>query len=298
MYRSTILRTSALFLAACSTLSCIEGKKKPGGSQSSSGSPAAAAVRPVGDTGTVEGTITMEGDPAPVQPGLAERVPTECPNALAAYNLLFREGTGRKVADVFVGVTGYSGAAAEKAAPVQVSARGCTWDRRTYGLTAKQYLQVKSADSLPYLPQLFGANAGASLVAVPGGSAVSVYPHKGAGMYLLVDQMRNFTQATVLVVKFSTFDVTGLDGKFRIEGVPVGTSKLSAYLPTVNLRSEQSITVSKDKTTQIDVKLRFDAAAFAQSAAASAAKGSTSPPSAPIQNPAEAPSAAQPVAPK
>lgn len=297
MYRSTLSCSLVLWLAVGSTLGCIEGKKKSGGGQASQNSPAAAVEKPVGDTGIVEGTITMEGDPAPVQPGLADRVPKECSNALAAYNLLFREGTGRKVADVFVGVTGYSGAAAEKTTPVQVSARGCSWDRRTYGLTAKQFLQVKSADSLPYLPQLFGANAGASLVAVPGGGAVSVYPHKGAGMYLLVDQMRNFTQATVLVVKFSTFDVTGLDGKFRIEGVPVGSSKLSAYLPTVNLRTEQPITVSKNKTTQIDVKLRFDAAAFAQSAAATAAKGSASPGGS-LQNPAVAASAALPVAPK
>lgn len=291
MYRPTLLGSVVLLLAVGSSLGCIEGKKKAGGGQSSSAVPVSA--KPVGDTGTVEGTITMEGDPAPVQPGLAERVPPECSNALATYNLLFREGAGRKVADAFVGVTGYSGAAAEITTPVQVTARGCAWDRRTYGLMPKQFLQVKSGDSLPYLPQLFGANAGAALVAVPGGSAVPVYPHKGAGLYLLVDQMRNFSQATVLVVKFSTFDVTGLDGKFRIENVPVGSSKLSAFLPTVNLRTEQPITVSKGKTTQVDLKMRFDAAAYAQSAAAT--KGSAS---APTQHPVPAPSAALPVAPK
>lgn len=275
-------------------MGCIEGKKKDVGRQASAVGSVAAASKTVGETGTVEGTVTIEGDAAPVQPGLGARVPPECSAALGTYNLLFREGPGRAVADVFVAVTGYAGNAAEKTAPVPVTARGCAWDRRTYGLMPKQSLEVKSADALPYLPQLFGANARASMVAVPGGNAVTVYPQKGPGMYVLVDQMRNFTQATVLVVRFSTFDVTGTDGKFRIEGVPVGTSKLSAFLPAVNLRSEQPITVTKNQTTRVDLKLRFDAAAYAQSAASNPASALAAHPSLPSAVPSAGASVGQP----
>lgn len=275
---TTLERIACILIAISTFPGCIEGKKKEGNGASATGSQALSA-RASADTGVVEGTITIEGDPAPVQPDLVQRVTNECPDVSSMYGLVFREGSGRTVADVFVGITGYNGVAAEKTSPVTVTARGCTWDKRTYGLTAKQHLEVKSGDGLAYIPELFGAKKGASLVAVPNGGAIPVYS-KGPGMYVLVDQMRNFIQATVLVVNFPTFDVTGLDGKFRIEGVPVGTSKVSAFLPTVNLTSDKPITVKKNQTTHVDLKLHFDAAAFA--ASAPSARGAAAPaPSAP-----------------
>ncbi|HMA92648.1 MAG TPA: hypothetical protein VKP30_08180 [Polyangiaceae bacterium] len=260
---TTLDRIACALLVVLTIPGCVEGRKKQGGEVSATGSES-LSPRPSTDTGIVEGTVSIEGDPAPVQPGLAARVTTECPDVSNMYGLLFREGSGRTVADVFVGVTGYNGVAADKTSPVKVTARGCTWDKRTYGLTAKQHIEVKSADALAYIPELFGAKKGASLVAVPNGNAIPVYS-KGPGMYVLVDQMRNFIQATVLVVNFPTFDVTGLDGKFRIEGVPIGNAKLSAFLPTVNLNTDRPIVVKRNQTTHVDLKLRFDAAAFAAS---------------------------------
>jgi hypothetical protein len=262
MVHSTYLRCGLGMLATLGLFGCLERSDKR---KSLIGSTIAASdvVTPArGDTGIVEGVVTMEGDPAAVQPDLAARVPTDCSEALKTYGLLFREGVGRKLADVFVGVTGYQGTPSARRGEVSVTASGCAWDRRTYGLTPEQHLAVKSADQRPYVPLLFGARTGANLVAVPGGESVPVYP-KAPGMYVLVDEMRNFIQATVLVVKFPTFDVTGLDGKFHIEGVPVGPAKVSAFLATVNLNTERSITVSKNTTTRVELKLRFDAAAHA-----------------------------------
>jgi hypothetical protein len=275
MSHSKRSRCGLLTLVGLCLIGCLESANKKKNAAASTDSSGNAAVVAKGDTGAVEGTVTMEGDPASVQPDLAARIPSDCAEATQTYSLVFREGVGRRVADVFVGVTGYQGTPGERRAVVAVNARGCTWDRRTYGMTPQQKLAVKSLDQRPYVPVLFGAKAGASLVAVPGGDAVSVYP-KGPGMYVLVDEMRNFIQATVLVVKYPTFDVTGLDGKFRIDGVPVGTASVSAFLPTVNLNATQQITVSKNTTTTVNLKLRFDAAAFTNHAAAAALATSVS----------------------
>lgn len=285
MTQSLLARSPVIMLLVlCSFATGSACNKKPKemtpAGEASAVASGAVVIPAKGDTGVVEGTVTMEGDPAAIQSDLAARVPTDCAEALKMYNLVFREGPGRRVADVFVGVTGYPGTPGEKRGPVTVSARGCAWDRRTYGLTVEQHLAIQSADHRPYVPKLFGANSGASLVAVPRGEAIPVYP-KGPGMYVLVDQMRNFVQSTVLVVKFPTFDVTGLDGKFRIADVPIGKSKISAYLPTVDLNVEQTVTVAKRSTTRVDLKLRFDAAAYAAQAAAAAASASASPTSTP-----------------
>ncbi|HEY5960615.1 MAG TPA: hypothetical protein VIV60_28875, partial [Polyangiaceae bacterium] len=257
MTATKLSRIALLLLIVGGAVGCRKQRNKdePSGAVPAGSSSAAVVIAAKGDTGIVEGYVTMEGDPAAIQPNLLTRIPKDCTEALKVYELIFREGPARRVADVFVGVTGYQGTPGEKRGPVSVVANGCAWNKRTFGLTTQQHLSVRSTDNHPYVPALYGTKVGAALVAVPGGDAVPVYT-KGPGMYLLVDEMRNFTQATVLVVKFPTFDVTGLDGKFRIEGVPVGSADISAYLPTVNLKAEQKITVTKNSTTRVNLTLR------------------------------------------
>jgi hypothetical protein len=211
--------------------------------------------------GIVEGTVVIEGDPAPVIDADAQKIPADCDQARVVYPPLFREGPGRTLADVFIAVTGYKGVAKEKTEPLPVEIKGCAFDSRTYALQIGQHFLVKSGDLRPYLPDLFGAKAKSTLVAMPNGSAVPVF-HRGSGQYVLVDDMRIFAQATVLVVDYPTFDVTGLDGKFRIEGVPEGTAKVSALLPAAKLDSTQQIDVQAGKVTTVQLKVRFDAAQF------------------------------------
>jgi len=251
-----------IVLVASCLVSCIEANDKK---KRLIGATAAGPTNT--GTGIVEGVVTMEGDPAAPEPNLQSRIPKDCPDATKTYGLVFREGPGRRVGDAFVGVTGYRGLSTDPGGVVPVTASGCAWNRRTYGLSVKQHLMVRSADDRPYVPSLIGAKSAASLIAVPHGDAVPVFP-KGPGLYVLVDEMRNFIQATVLVVNYSTFDVTGLDGKFRIQGVPTGESKISAYLPAANLTVEQKVKVTENTTTRVELKMRFDATAYAAHSAA------------------------------
>jgi hypothetical protein len=263
MTDSKLWRSGLLIVTALGVFGCLENKDRKRAGVVAGAVASSAVMSPAsGDVGIVEGVVVIEGDPAPPEQGLDARITSDCAEAHKTYDLLFREGSGRRVADVFVGVTGYQGTPGERQGSVPVVGRGCAWDKRTYALKFGQHLAVKSGDAKPYVPALVGTKSAASLVAVPNGDEVPVFA-KGPGMYLLVDEMRNFAQATVLVVRFPTFDVTGLDGKFHIEGVPVGKSKISAMLPTVNLKAEQEITVSKSTTTRVELKLKFDAAEFA-----------------------------------
>jgi len=174
-----------------------------------------------GATGTISGLITVTGDPAPDMSEAVAGIPSDCASAKETYGKLFREGANRGLADVVVGVTGYSGYLPEESPGQIADANGCAWNSRTYVLTFGQSLDVRSRDSRPYVPDLMGAKLKAQLVALPRGEAIHLYPEQ-PGRYQLTDSMRLFMLAEVLVVKFPTHAVTGADGRYVIPRVPVG----------------------------------------------------------------------------
>jgi hypothetical protein len=63
----------------------------------------------------------------------------------------------------------------------------------------------------------------------------------------------------VFVLKYPTFAVTGLDGKYEITGVPVGEVTVSALLPVV-MQSAQAtnVKVEADKVTEVNLEITFD----------------------------------------
>ncbi|HEY0467054.1 MAG TPA: hypothetical protein VGC79_22785, partial [Polyangiaceae bacterium] len=80
-----------------------------------------------GPTGTISGLITVSGDPAPDIPEVLASIPADCEAAKATYGKLFREGAGRGLADVVVGVTGYSGYLPEETPAQLADANGCAF---------------------------------------------------------------------------------------------------------------------------------------------------------------------------
>ncbi|HEX7453516.1 MAG TPA: carboxypeptidase-like regulatory domain-containing protein [Polyangiaceae bacterium] len=222
-----------------------------------------AAVNPKGEvpyagpTGTIGGIITVSGDAAPDMPEITAKIPADCDAAKETYGKLFREGPGRGLADVVVGVTGYAGYLPEDAPAEIADATGCAWNSRTYVLTFGQSLDVRSRDSRPYVPDLMGARLKAQLVAMPRGDAIHLYPEQ-PGRFQLVDSMRIFMLADVLVVKFPTHAVTGLDGRFVIPHVPVGKVSVSALLPATMEQAQKDVEVHSGELVEVSLALPFD----------------------------------------
>lgn len=263
-------------IAAAALLSSSGCKPKRAAPQADAGLPAVHAISAErleavnnakhqpeyrGPTGVVEGTITMGGDEAPDVTAQMDKIPANCSGALSMYGKAFREGPGRVVADVLVAVTDYQGHVKPKTDSVNVSGSGCSWDRRTISMTFGQRLAVRSVDSLPYVPQLLGSPTGALLVAVPNGEAVPVLPLE-PGHYELVDAMRLFSRADVYVVRYPTTDVTGVDGHYRIEGVPVGKATVSALLPATKSTASKAVVIEAGQSARVDLVLNFNKADF------------------------------------
>jgi hypothetical protein len=223
-----------------------------------------------GPTGTVRGVVTASGDVAPVATAHVAKIKGACPEARDIYGRVFREGMARSLADVLVAVTGYEGYVPAKEPKQTVAARGCAFSTRTLALTFGQTIEIVSKDREAYVPNLLGSRMQAQLLALPGGVGSTVYPPE-PGHYVLTDDMKVFMMADVFVVKYSTHDVTGIDGKFEITGIPVGKARISALLPATDAVVEKDIEIKAGEPLELNLELPFDAKAFAARHAASAA---------------------------
>jgi hypothetical protein len=244
-----------------------------------------------GPTGTVRGRIVATGDPAPELPAVLEKVPANCTAGRETYGRLFREGPDRALADVLVAVTGYKGYVPEREPTVQIIAKGCSFGTKTIAMTLGQRLEILSRDGEAYVPELLGERGQAQLVAIPGAKTGSeLYPTK-IGRFVLIDNLKLFMAAEVLVLKYPTHAVTGLDGRFEIPDVPVGPAMLSALLPVTGASGGKPVSVEAGKPTEeIVIELRFDQASYTARVAGSAAPSAV-PPAGSAPRPKRAPSA-------
>lgn len=211
-----------------------------------------------GPTGTLRGVVRITGD-AP--PELPLKMPTGAcrGEAAATHGKLFRTGQGGALADALVAVTGYQSYVPPAGPAQKLTIHGCSLSRRTVVATYGQRIEVSNLDPLEtYMPYLDGAATGAILVAIPRGDAVRLYPNE-PGHYLIRDQLpKEYLTADVFVLAYATHDVTGLDGKYEITGIPVGPVEVNAMLPATNKSSGQRLEIKPGDNT-LDLTLTFDA---------------------------------------
>jgi hypothetical protein len=230
-----------------------------------------------GPVGTVRGVITVKGDPPPVLPGVAEKIPDKCKDARLVYGRLFREGMVRSLADALVTVTGYHAYVPVKQRAVSVLAKGCSYGPRTIALAFGQELLVQSKDGESYIPRLLGSNMKAEMVATPGGSPVKLYPQR-PGRFQLIDSMHLYMTADVFVLAYPTFAVTELDGKYEISNVPVGEMTVHAMMPATGASEHHKVTVEAGKTVEANLEIAFDAKIMSPPSAKSGKPGEKKPP--------------------
>lgn len=209
-----------------------------------------------GPVGTLRGTVRIQGDPPP---DVTVNLPKSgCRGeAAATHGKLFRVGQGGALADALVAVTGYSGYVPPKDQAVKLTIHGCSFNRRTVAMAYGQRIEVANLDKVEtYMPFLDGAPIKAILVAIPGGDAVKLYPHE-PGHYLIRDQLPNeHLTADVYALAYATHDVTGLDGKYEISGIPVGPVNVNAMLPATNKAKGERIEIKEGDNT-LDLTLTF-----------------------------------------
>ena len=210
-----------------------------------------------GPSDTVRGIVRLSGDEPLVMEKALASMESSCTASQEVFRTTPRQGNGRALADAFVAVTGYDGFVPAREKAVTVLGQGCSWNRRTIGMTFGQDLRVKSNDKRPYVPELLGQPLPAQLFALPGGQPVSL-PPRSPGQFRLLDSMRLYNLADVVVVPYATFDVTSLDGKFEIKGIPAGKARVDALLPATGEVAGKEIEVKPGEVTEVELTIAFD----------------------------------------
>jgi hypothetical protein len=262
--RASIVTAAAALLVSCSCPGPSDRDAGAGAGAADAGSPApqpSASVRVpyAGPKATLHGMVRISGDEPPRTQWVYD---PECRGAIATYGALFRKGPEGELADAIVAVTHYVPTYIPPAKEaVEVTIKDCAYSTRSIAMTDGQHIEVRNLDALTsYVPHLDGARAPATVVAVPRGPAVKLFS-RGDQRYWLRDQMgRPFMVAHTFHFPYSTTNVTGLDGRYRIEGIPAGKVNVSVLLPMANMkRMTKEGVVLKEGDNTLDLELEFDA---------------------------------------
>ena len=216
-----------------------------------------------GPTGSVEGTVTISGDPAP---NTTNRDYTRCRSGELAYGKLFREGPARPdgtrpVADVLVAVTGYTGAYLPEPNPVRtITIEDCALRSRAIDMTIGQRLDIKNLmkDKI-FAPAFLQMPSPLALVAPPLGDPVSLYP-QAPQTYTLYDRFgagSSYLTGEVYVLMQPLHAVTDLEGHYRIDGIPVGRAKVNGLLGMIHKEATKSIDIQVNVVATVDLELRY-----------------------------------------
>lgn len=209
-----------------------------------------------GPVGRVEGRVVLKGDPPPDVP-FKGTPRANCPKARELSAKLFRVDANGGLLDAIVGVTEYAGAPALPTEPVVIQVKDCVFVQRTYVAAKTQDFEVFNRDPESYLPHLEGARAPSLNVAVPG--TRTPLHTRGPGRYTLIDDLKHeWMRADVFVFAYRTHAVTRAEGRFVIEGIPVGKSKLSVVHPSIGRTVDKAIEIKEGETLTVDVEMPFD----------------------------------------
>jgi hypothetical protein len=215
-----------------------------------------------GPTGSVEGTVSVEGPPAPV---VAVNT-SQCPAALDTYGKLFREGKPetpngpRALADAVVVVIGYTGFyLRDKNDAVKVTITpNCSYPARTIAITYGQRLDIANQSKLLFAPSIDQSGSLAVMVTPPkeNGEPVKLYPDK-AGYFTLIDRLEPYVREDLYVFRHPLHAVTDGAGHYRIDGVPVGKLKVGVHHPTVDADAESAVDVVAGVVEKVDLTLTY-----------------------------------------
>jgi hypothetical protein len=211
----------------------------------------------------VEGTILIKGDPSPDVPGQDFH---KCPAGQDVYQKLFRAGAqrpdgGAPLADALVAVTGYGAFFIPEREPVRrVTFDQCALDVRTVDMTVGQRIDVTGEGSQLFAPGLTQVPTPALMLATKDTEPVGLFPPR-PGYYTLIDRMDlTFVRADVYVMLQPLHTVTGLDGHYRIDGIPVGTVTVNTRLARIRKEASRSVEVVADTVKTLDLSIDFKAA--------------------------------------
>lgn len=213
-----------------------------------------------GPTGSVEGTIRVDGPPSPDMKGVDF---STCPAAAHMYAKVFREGPPgpdgtRALADAIVAVTGYSGYfVPERSEATTLAIEDCAFAARTVAMTFGQRLEIANRTPELWAPTLAQTPMPVLMMATSHGDPVRLYPPR-PGYFTLIDKEKHaWAQADVYALLHPLHAVSDLNGHYRIDGVPVGKLKVGARLRVLQREATAEVEILAGVVKTVDLVLHY-----------------------------------------
>jgi hypothetical protein len=214
-----------------------------------------------GPTGSVEGTIRIDGPASPENPHGGDF--SGCPDGAKMYAKLFREGPAeadgsRALADALVAITGYSSFyLPEQKESQTVKIEDCAFASRTVAMTFGQRLDVANKTPELWSPVLAQAPMPVLMMATSNGDPVHIYPPH-PGYFTLTDKGKHpWAIADVYALLHPLHTVSDVAGHYRIDGVPVGKLKVNARLAAIQRDGSTDVEVVANEVAKADVILHY-----------------------------------------
>lgn len=212
---------------------------------------------PPGPTGTIEGTVYLEGPVRRTQQ-ITISSPTlntpACRDAARRYEFPFDVTQPGPFPGALVAVE-----ALESAPPptreLRLTFRECDIVPRVLFATTRDRIMLHLEASRPQLPHVIGAGTVIDQLLIPGQPDREQH-FPGPGRYpVQVRGLPDWVQSLVFVLPNRFIDQTDTAGHFRITNVPVGNRMVHAWYPGA-IEARRIVTVREGETTRVDFQLR------------------------------------------
>jgi hypothetical protein len=210
-----------------------------------------------GPTGVIEGTIHVVGD-KPAMRTFAG-LPKGCEHAQDVHGPAYLMGPKGELEGALVAAIGVAGYVRTPRNDRPITIKDCAVEPTVVDMTLGQRLMVTNLDEAPYMPQV-PRKMVVKRLALKGMSPVPVMLTEVApyafSWIVGADPSPSSPTATVFVLPSALHDVTKLDGKFRIAGVPEGKARLVVTHLGMD-EASKDVVVKGGEVLHVDVTLTY-----------------------------------------
>jgi plastocyanin len=237
------MRSSRVLWMLVAVLACSD--KADGGDKKAEPRAKKVSTTAAGSTGSIEGKVTFDGAP-PAMPELARFTETgkprdpACASKETAEHLLV-DGGGVKDVVVRLAV-GAAPKPAQPPAPAVIDQKNCRYTPHVLGIVAGQQIAYRNSDETMHNVHTYAGKDTDFNIAQPQGAAataMAVSTPPGDAPYVVRCDVHPWMSAYVLVTDHPHFTVTGKDGAFRLENVPLGSYTLEAWHPHLGKKTAE-----------------------------------------------------------
>src|SRR4030095_14259349 len=205
-------------------------------------------------TGAIEGKVTLEGPvpevkPPEIRPDHQDKA--ACQAHLKQEKVILSDK--KELKDVVVSVSKYKPAEKPKPREVTLENKNCTFVPHVQAVTAGSNLKITNSDA--FLHNSRGVLSLSFNNAIAAGQSVEK-PLKKPGWGVVSCDVHAWMQAHIWVFEHDLFDVTGVDGTFKIPNVPPGEYEIDVWHEYPLKAEKVKVKVEAGKTAKLDVALK------------------------------------------